>query len=169
MEIKKIYFDMDGVLADFDGGVLEYCGFPNISQNDPNKPEGFDNKLWAEIKKVGHFYWHLKPMPGAIEMFNTLYEKYGDKVEILTGIPKPKRGILTAKEDKEAWVSRHLSEKIIVNVVYREEKTDFAGEGKILIDDYLKNVDEWENAGGIGIAFESAEKVLARIAEIEKA
>ena len=56
-----------------------------------------------------------------------------------------------------------------MNVVYREEKTDFAGEGKILIDDYLKNVGEWENAGGIGIAFESAEKVLARIAEIEKA
>lgn len=25
MEIKKIYFDMDGVLANFDKGVIDYC------------------------------------------------------------------------------------------------------------------------------------------------
>lgn len=26
MEIKKIYFDMDGVLADFERGINEICG-----------------------------------------------------------------------------------------------------------------------------------------------
>lgn len=29
MEIKKIYFDMDGVLADFSRGVEELCGLPS--------------------------------------------------------------------------------------------------------------------------------------------
>lgn len=32
-------------------------------------------------------------MPGAKEMFDAVYGKYGDRCEILTGIPKPKRGI----------------------------------------------------------------------------
>ena len=78
MEIKKIYFDMDGVLADFDGGVKEYCGFDNISLNDVSPP-GFEDKLWAAIKKVDHFYRKLKPMPGAVEMFANVFEKYGDR------------------------------------------------------------------------------------------
>lgn len=32
MEVKKIYFDMDGVLADFAGGVRELCGMEPVSQ-----------------------------------------------------------------------------------------------------------------------------------------
>ena len=62
MTVKKIYIDMDGVLADFDRGLKEFCGLEPIRQ-----------------KNFG---------PGAKEMFDTLYEKYGDKVEILSAIPK---------------------------------------------------------------------------------
>ena len=32
MEIKKIYFDMDGVLADFDRGVREYLNLELLDQ-----------------------------------------------------------------------------------------------------------------------------------------
>ncbi len=34
MEAEKIYFDMDGVLADFERGVRELCGITPQSQND---------------------------------------------------------------------------------------------------------------------------------------
>ena len=37
MTVDKIYFDMDGVLADFDRGVKELCGFVPQSQNDKNR------------------------------------------------------------------------------------------------------------------------------------
>ena len=72
-----------------------------------------------EIKKVDNFYDKLEFMPGAEKMFRTIYEKYGDKCEILTGIPKPKRGILTAGEDKIKWAHRLLSEDIVVNTFYK--------------------------------------------------
>lgn len=35
-------------------------------------------------------------MPGAGEMFDAVYGKYDERCEILTGIPKPKRGIVNA-------------------------------------------------------------------------
>ena len=38
------------------------------------------------------------PRPGAKELFDSLREKYGDKCEILTGIPRKERGIVTAEE-----------------------------------------------------------------------
>ena len=102
MSVSKIYFDMDGVLADFDRGVRELCGMEPPEQGVRSKAE--DDRMWEEIRKVGHFYDKLELMPGAKEMFDAVYGKYGDRCEILTGIPKEKRKILTAAEDKRAWM-----------------------------------------------------------------
>ena len=112
MEIEKIYFDMDGVLADFERGVRELCGIEPPDQNAKHHDPGADDKMWEAIKNSANFYDHLELMPGAKEMFDALYEKYGDKVEILTGIPKPKRGIVTSGEDKTKWTHRLLSPDI---------------------------------------------------------
>ena len=32
--IEKIYFDMDGVLADFDGSVTKLCGLRPLAQGE---------------------------------------------------------------------------------------------------------------------------------------
>lgn len=166
MIIKKIYFDMDGVLADFNRGIIELCKMEPLDQ--AHKNPGADDKLWEGVRSVGHFYDKLEPMAGAIEMFNSLYEKYGDACKILSAIPKPKRGIVTAKDDKIQWAHRLLSESLKVNIVYREEKKDFCkGKDCILIDDLEKNIKEWENNGGTGIVFKSAAEVLEKIAYIE--
>ena len=115
MDGGKIYFDMDGGLADFDRGVRDLCGMEPQSQN-------------------------------------------GDRCEILTGIPKPRRGILTAGEDKINWVRRVLSENVTVNIVYREEKPQYCkGRMDILIDDAAENIRQWEEIGGTGILHISAE------------
>ena len=116
--IKKIYFDMDGVLADFDGGVTNLCGLRSLAQGEHRSKEE-DDLMWEKIREVGHFYEKLDPMPGALELFNEIYDKYEDKCEILTGIPKPKRGILTAGDDKIAWAHRILSPRLRVNIVFR--------------------------------------------------
>ena len=55
-----------------------------------------------------------------------------------------------------------------VNIVYREQKKDFAKDFRcVLIDDLEKNIREWEAFGGTGILFRSAEEfdeaVLERI------
>lgn len=165
MELKRIYFDMDGVLADFDRGVRELCGIEPVNQ--AQRVPGSDRLLWERIRETEHFYDRLELMPGAKEMFDTVYGRYGTRCEILTGIPKPKRGIVSAGEDKVNWVRRLLSEEIVVHIVYREEKPDYClGADCILIDDLEKNIENWERAGGTGILHRSAEETLLRLREL---
>ena len=92
MKIEKIYFDMDEVLADFNRGVRELCHMEPVDQSVSTKEE--DDALWAAVRDTGHFYDRLKPVNGALEMFNALRDKYGEKCEILSAIPKPHRGYI---------------------------------------------------------------------------
>jgi FMN phosphatase YigB (HAD superfamily) len=165
MEVKKIYFDMDGVLADFDRGVQELCGMEYVPQEQ--RVPGFDDAMWKAIREVGHFYDKLELMSGAEELFLSVYEKYGSRCEILTGIPKPKRGIVTAGDDKKSWTRRNLSENVVVNIVYREQKPEYCtGKDCILIDDLEKNIEAWESYGGTGILHKRTEETIARLREL---
>ncbi len=166
MEIKKIYFDMDGVLADFNRGIRELCGIEPLDQE--SKTPAQDDEMWLKVKEVEHFYDKLEPMPGALKMFEALANEYGEKCEILSGIPKPHRGIKNSGTDKANWAHRLLSKDLKVNIVYREEKKNYCkGLEYILIDDLAKNIKEWTDNGGTGILFTSAEDVLSKINEIK--
>lgn len=162
-KMTKIYFDMDSVLADFERGVREICKMDPPIQNGTPDPER-DDEMWKRIKEADHFYDRLELMPGAKELFDAVYNKYGDKCEILTGVPKPKRGIVTAGEDKINWVRRILSKDIKVNIVLREEKKNYCtGKGCILIDDMEKNILEWKEMGGSGFINVNARNTLERL------
>lgn len=149
----KIYFDMDGVLANFNKGVKDLLGMTPRDQG-----AGFDfkwyNKLYAKMREVDHYYDKLEPIQEVVELLLELYDKYGDDVQILTAIPKPNRGIVTAADDKVNWTGRLISPDIKVNIVYRADKVKFCqGKDCILIDDFDKNVNEWEEIGGTGLLY----------------
>lgn len=166
MDVKKIYFDMDGVLADFDRGVKEMCGITPPPPNTRHLPGG-DAEMWAGIRKIEHFYDKLPPMPDAIDLFNMVYERYKDRCEILSGIPKPDKQIYTAGEDKENWVRRLLSEDIKVNIVFKEEKPRYCtGKDCILIDDMKSNISKWQEYGGTGILHISCKDTLNILKEL---
>ena len=161
MTVKKIYFDLDGVLADFDRGVEELCGLPRLNQEIEDIRE---LQMWDAIRQIPHFYDRLAPMPGAAEMFRQIYEAYGDRCEILTGVPKPSRGILTAEKDTVNWVRRELSPEIKINLVLKADKKDFcSGPDCILIDDFSRTIERWRTNGGTGIRFVSAEDTLRQL------
>ena len=156
LTVEKIYFDMDGVLADFWNGVRELCGLEPPDQNNPGKDKkSSDEKMFNSIKSVDNFYLKLKPIEEGVRLFMNLQKSYGkDKVAILTGIPKPERGIIQASDDKKEWVRKYLGKDVEVNTVLAREKKNYCkGFGYMLIDDYKKNIDEWENVGGIGYRF----------------
>ena len=87
MDIERIYFDMDGVLADFVRGVRELCGL-DMSVGDDIMFEG--------IRKVDRFYYKLEPLEEGMELFRILYDACPEKIQILSAQPKQKRRILTA-------------------------------------------------------------------------
>ncbi len=86
---------------------------------------------------------------------------------LLTGIPKPKRGITDAGEDKIEWVHRLLAADIKVKIVYREEKPQYCtGKDCILIDDMESNIRDWNEYGGTGIKNVSADETMRRLKEL---
>ena len=156
-DFDRIYFDMDGVLADFNRGVMDMCQIDAGGQDSPDRKE-LDDRMFAAIAATPHFYLRLEPVDGTLEILKELISGYGDRIEILTGIPRPHRNVVTAAEDKVEWVRRSVSEYIVVNTVLRREKMQFAkGPGCILIDDMRMNIDEWTGAGGTGILFTGAD------------
>ncbi len=55
----------------------------------------------------------------------------------------------------------------LYNVVYKEEKKNFCtGKNCILIDDYSRNIKEWESSGGTGILFTGAEETIHVLREM---
>lgn len=166
-EVSKIYFDMDGVLADFDRGIREICGMVPVPQNLASQNEEREVEMWRRVKEAGHFYDMLELIPGAKEMFEEVYGKYKDRCEILTGIPNPKREIYSAASDKVNWMRRLLSDTIKINTVRRREKQEFCtGKDCILIDDYDKNIGEWIQMGGTAILFTTTEEALKTMREM---
>ena len=165
MTVRRIYFDMDGVLADFDRGVREYCHMEAAPLNGKRSLRE-DDLMWAEIRKTDHFYLNLQPMPGAVDLFNLVYRQYGPRCEILTGIPKPERGIPDAGPDKMEWVRKYLSPDVKVNIVLRKEKIRYCtGRDCILIDDLEETIRDWNEAGGTGIIHRSPEETIQTLKE----
>ena len=162
----RVYIDMDGVLADFERGVRELCHMEPQAQNGKRDVKA-DDLMWDALRKVDHFYDKLEIMPGAKEMFDLIYRKYGDRCEILTGIPKPERGIITAGEDKIAWTKRNPSESVKVNIVLRKEKMLFCKDANsVLIDDRAKTIRDWKDAGGTGILHVSPEETIKELRQM---
>lgn len=162
--VDKIYFDMDGVVADFERGAREFCGLPDVPQSQRTKEE--DDLMWAKIREVEHFYDRIKPLDEGVKLFEMVYAKYGERCELLTGIPKPRRGIPTAGEDKINWAHRVLSSQVVVNIVFREDKKDYCkGKDSILIDDLPSNISAWTEAGGTGILYTDAASAISILRE----
>jgi len=167
--ITKIYFDMDGVLADFDGGVKDFTGITPDCQG--KRSEAQDDAMWAALKNISHFYDRLQPLDTGIRAFRAARELYGARCEILTGIPKPKRGIVTAATDKQSWVKRLLGSDVVVHIVYKEEKKLFCTDRScVLVDDLDQNIMNWEASGGTGIIyFDGVTDVIRELQKIEEA
>ena len=157
--IDKIYIDLDDTLADFSGGVKK-LGF--VACGDKVET---DNKMFDMIRECPHFYANLDLYPGSLDMLNKVIEKYGkDKVEILSGVPRPHRNIVTASEDKLDWCKKYLPSDLKINLCLRKDKYKYCnGKGYILIDDNKNNCKEWEKAGGTAIKFDGQVDVLEEL------
>ena len=118
-------------------------------------------KIKNKINQTKGFWANLEWMPGGKRLwqFISRYDPY-----ILSAYsgrdPNSKNG-------KLKWLAKNTNvKKGKINLVVRAHKQKYAmtdGKPNILIDDYSKNIAEWERKGGIGILHTDAAKSIAEL------
>jgi hypothetical protein len=150
----KIYVDMDGVIVDFDGGYEKLTGI-TTKEADKKGPEFF----WKPISKAGAKWWiTLKWMPDGKQLWDYV-KKYNP--ELLSAPSREEASRL----GKRVWVKRELpGVKLILRSA--DKKQEFASPNSILIDDREKNIEQWRNAGGIGILHTDAASTIKKLKDL---
>lgn len=133
---QAIYIDMDGTLCRFHDTEHQYI-----------------EKMWEK-----GFYKGLKPFEEFVRAVSLLIDRNPNtEFYILSAVLHTEPPF--AEKEKREWISEHLpqiDDEHIVLVPAGEDKSKYIGsidKSSVLIDDYNKNLREWENAGGLSIKF----------------
>ena len=151
-ELPQIYCDMDMVLCDFIGGYENLTGL-EFAKTDKDE-------RWNAITGKKDFWATLDWMPGAQVMWK-LINKY--QANILSAYSNRDAN---SRPGKKKWLSRNAKPTGKIHLVMRADKQKYAmtdGKPNILIDDYKKNIIEWETKGGIGIHHLSPTKTISQL------
>ena len=119
MNKKRLYFDMDGVIVDFDSALKLQ------SEETLKEYEGREDEIPG-------LFGRMQPMPGAIEAVRRLNEIYD--CYILSTAPW---GNPSAWSDKVIWITRYLDDVFHKKMVITHCK--HLCKGDILIDDRDKH------------------------------
>ena len=149
---EVVYFDMDGVVADFVqgyknvfGGLIDYNTDPfTTNQTCLSEPR---------------FFRMLPILERGKALFDELRKKY--QVMILT---TPMQGMDYCKIDKIAWVKEYLGEGL--TILFSDSKADYAHSNlDFLIDDMDYNLEPWAEAGGTALNFRKMtnEEIIKKI------
>jgi hypothetical protein len=151
-ELFTIYLDMDGVIVDFDRQFREAF---DMSPSDFKDAFG-NEKFWEKIEERGVGFWRgMKWMPGGQELYN----RVSQHDHYLLSSPSKSD---TSKIGKHMWKKdKTPNTKLILARSYN--KKNYADKSNILIDDREDNIQQWRDAGGIGILYKSANQVMKEL------
>ncbi len=166
MNRRKIYIDMDGVVADFNKFASDLIG----------REVGWEGKdlsddEWGQLQAVENFYLKLPLIEESTKLvalaksFSTRFD-----IEFLTAIPRVTT-LATAGQDKIDWINKYYPGMKVNFGPYSRDKKNWAKPGYILIDDKRSNVEEWAFKQGLSIYhtgdFDQTIKNLLKAIDIE--
>jgi len=149
--MMKLFLDLDGVLADFDAGVLAVTG---------KRPEELPLKtMWAALSRAPRFFETLEMMHDAEALWRFCAPHHPT---ILTGLPLGS----WAPDQKKRWVARVLGAHVPVVTCLSREKPRWSGKGHVLVDDRESARAGWERRGGSFIHHVSAARSVAALRDL---
>jgi 5'(3')-deoxyribonucleotidase len=161
-KLPRIYVDMDGVLCDFKSAAIKTTGM-SIDKWMKNNSE-LDK--WKPIIDKKDFWYNLPWQPGGQQLWSYInnyqphilsaYVEHASDPNCIPG--------------KRSWAISHLGIPANrINLVKRKEKQNYAkvdGEPALLIDDYIKNINQFKARGGIGILHTSAANTISQLKKL---
>ena len=141
----NLYIDFDGVIMNTIEVTYEMMKTQKIDLNDIDKVEEFyKNSDWKNILK------HSTPINNSWDCLERILKSKKFNVSILTHVNS-----LKEIEEKVKIIRKHFRDITIIPVPKSISKTKMLkAEGAVLVDDYVNNLIEWEEAGGYGIRFD---------------
>jgi len=135
-----ILIDMDGVVADFESGVIKELkkNYPQIKIIEPrnkmivNFYKEKNNEAYEIIEKIRNskgFILNLKPINGSLVALKYLFEKNYNVFICTTPFSKNKYSM----SEKYEWIIKNLGNEWKDRIIITEDKTLIRGD--ILIDD----------------------------------
>ncbi len=160
-----VYLDMDGVLADFFGGVEKMYGVEHWKELTNDKTKDLKKEVIDRITGTD-FFATLPKFSTADALIDMVQKFTGGKFSINTS---PLRGDHeNSGKYKKLWIQNNIEQPDEIIVTGRKESyaTDKAsGTPNILIDDRPVNVQKWQAAGGYGILYQANRDSLSKVQE----
>jgi predicted kinase len=151
----KVYCDMDGVIVDFEHGYDRLTG-----RKAPGVNSTYDKTdFWGAITKAGKDFWaDLEWMEDGKQLWSYI-KQYNPK--LLTAPSREESSRIGKKE----WVYKNLPGTPII-FKQAKDKKDLAEPNAILIDDREDNIQQWVDAGGIGIRHTSTASTIKQLQKL---
>ena len=157
IEINKVYFDMDGVLADFEDRVFRRTGVTRDELYAMGK-EKADNLVCKLVRHDEDWFYNLLPTRyfKAMVDFMAYLSEQGVEVNILTSMGGDFYNDLnvTTHRAKAEWLEDNDITDYITHmctVARCDMKQYYGEEGALLIDDKQSNCEEFSAIGGVSI------------------
>ena len=158
-----VYLDMDGVLADFFGGVEKMYGVEHWKQLTNDKTKDLKKEVIDRITGT-NFFATLPKFDSADSLIDTVKKFTGGNFSINTS---PLRGDHeNSAKYKKLWISNNIEQPDDIVVTGRKEtyaKDKGTGTPNILIDDRPVNIQRWQAAGGYGILYQANKDSLDKV------
>ena len=158
-----VYIDMDGVIADFFGGVEKLYGVGHWKELNA------DNKLDLKQEVINRisgtdFFATLPKFESSGELISMVKEFTGGNFSINTS---PLRGDNeNSAKYKKLWIQNNIEQPDEIVITGRKEsyaKDKASGTPNILIDDRPVNIQRWQGAGGYGILYQANRDSLTKV------
>ena len=158
-----VYLDMDGVLADFFGGVEKMYGVEHWKQLTSDKTKDLKKEVIDRITGTD-FFATLPKFDSADQLIAMVKEFTGGTYSINTS---PLRGDHeNSAKYKRVWINNNIERPAEIIVTGRKEsyaKDKASGTPNILIDDRPVNIQRWQAAGGYGILYQANRDSLDKV------
>jgi hypothetical protein len=142
----RFFFDLDGFVVDFDREFQKVM--PGVKEED--------DWLWEDLHKVQKDIYLVAPRLDEGFAVLTYLEPYWPEWYILTAIPRRWNWPDVTKH-KRAWVNREIpqigDDQIRFGPYAEDKQFHCTGKYDVLIDDKLRNIEQWTDKGGTGIHF----------------
>ncbi len=156
MDKKQILLDVDGVLANFVQGSIDFHGMNSeFKWEDATDWTYYKKSPWSLTSRefflpldTVEFWENLKPYEYAVPFYRFL-KTLGAELTICTAVPD---GSVNAASGKYRWLKKHLGIDSS-DVVITRKKHLLANDHTLLIDDAMHNAIGFRNNGGNVILF----------------